>query len=97
MLNDDDPSAAAEDAPNVDYDAALDLASDVGADDLNEAERLSGYWRMDEGEGLQIADVTDNKMNCVFESDKGAEAAWSSEPLETNDPMDIEDKWGKTN
>lgn len=68
QLNDDD-QAAVEDAPDTPYDEALDLASDVGADDLNEAERLFGYWRMDEGEGTQIADVTDNKLAFMFDAD----------------------------
>lgn len=70
-----------------------EIASETGADDVKEAESLVFYFRLDEGQGEEISDITDNKFKCTFEG----EAAWSPEPLPESEPIDYEDKWGKSN
>lgn len=66
---------------------------DLGADDLDEKQSLVLYWRCDEGKGIVINDMTDNDLNCNLAS----EDQWSEDPLEDGEPLDYEDKWGKTN
>jgi len=51
------------------------------------------YFRLDEGQGDEIGDITDNKFKCTFEG----EATWSPGPLPESEPIDYEDKWGKRN
>ena len=54
------------------------------------------YWRCDEGSGLVLTDITDNKNNgTMVGNDGGDEFAFWGKELERGEPLDNEDKWGK--
>ena len=69
------------------------LGSDVGADDLEEKKLVLFYFRLDEGQGTTITDISDNKYTCKLSS----EDAWSKDTLGEGNPLDYDDKWGKHN
>ena len=84
--NEEEAEAAENEVQEAD-----EIVSDTGADDIKESESLVFYFRLDEGQGAEISDITGNKFKCIFEG----EAAWSPEPLPESEPIDYEDKWGK--
>lgn len=65
-----------------------DVKSDTAADDLDEKTSILGYFRLDEGSG-PFLDISDNKFT-------SPEQTWC-DILEESEPIEYEDKWGKTN
>ena len=51
------------------------------------------YWRFDEGKGSTVNDMSDSQINGVMTHD----IEWSQETLEDGQPLEYEDKWGKSN
>ena len=68
------------------------LASDANADDIEEKECVVAYFRVDEASGQVLNDISDHKHQISFNGGK-----WSEESLEEGEPLEYEDKWGKTN
>ena len=72
-------------------DEVDEYTDETAPDDIEEAKSLSFYFRMDEGNGDHISDITDHKHKITIQG----ENIWSTNPLEESEPLDFEDKWGK--
>lgn len=68
---------------------------DDQTDEVDERKYLKAYWRAEEGNGPQIADVSDKGIPLVAVKDN--ELVWHHEVNKDHEPLDYEDKWGKVN
>ena len=58
-----------QDEADSEIEEDKDIASDIGADDIDENKNVLLYFRMDEGQGELVQDVTDNKFQGFFNND----------------------------
>lgn len=78
----------------------LDDSIDQNADEINESSVIVAYLRCDKGNGIQIEDITENNnegIMSVIVQDNSLDMnklIWSK-PLEENNPLELDDKWGR--
>ena len=65
---------------------------DSQVDDIDEEKYLKAYWRAEEGQGKQVQNILENELHLL-----AADLAWSPQPNPDRDPIEYEDKWGKSN
>lgn len=53
------------------------------------------YWRIDEGKGTTLENLTRADLSAEIETKSGSESQEMWNALDDGDPMEFEDKWGK--
>ena len=88
-------NANGDDAQSEDDSGHAGESFDSQTDEVDERRHLKAYWRAEEGQGSQIADVSDKGIHLTEVGEN--ELTWHSQMNLDRDPLDYEDKWGKQN
>lgn len=67
---------------------------DSDTEEVDERRHLRAYWRADEGRGNKVHDLFEKELHLELD---GAELVWHQEPNPDGEPLEYEDKWGKSN
>ena len=65
---------------------------DSQEEEIDENRYIGAYWRCDEGSGSIIKDYSGRDRNLQADT-----ILWDANPCQDGEPLDYEDKWGKSN